>query len=298
MSEPDQVLLVDGDNILVRAVMATEGSGMSSADGIETGPLLIFINTLSRYVRDVKPTRMVVCWDHGPCHWRIKLHPGYKANRAEHTEEHSSRRGNARALARRFLSLAGVHHADRPGWEADDLIGAYWRKHKWGAMKWILSSDKDLLQLLDVTTRQIRVSSADTPTDFWDPVRVHQKYGCVPGDLSKAMALIGDVSDGIPGVHGIGPKTAVKLLEQADWDLARIEDPRVVEKAAEVAIWHKLIDLRMESQESHQPLVLPQAPYFRPTKPGMSGYDDLVQFLESFAMSSVLTRLHESSLWG
>ena len=295
MAEADRILLVDGDNILVRAVIATEGSAMSSGD-IETGPLVIFINTLSRYIREIKPTRVVVCWDHGPCHWRVKLHPGYKANRPEHTDEEGGRRANARKLAREFLSAAGIHHVRRPGWEADDLIGAYWRRHRRDAYKFILSNDKDLLQLVDEITHQIRVSSADTPTDIWDRLRVFGKYGCTQDELPKAMALIGDVSDGIPGVRGIGPKKAVGILQQANWDLARIKDPRVAEKAAEVAVWHRLINLRDEPEG--EPLPLPPIPHFTPLKPGMSGYGELVQFLDSFAILSVQRRLHEGRLWG
>jgi 5'-3' exonuclease len=295
VSEPDRILLVDGDNLLVRAVIATEGSAMSSGD-IETGPTMIFINTLSRYIREVRPTRVVVCWDHGPCHWRVKLHPGYKANRAEPTEEHASRRGNARKLTRQFLSVAGIHHVRRPGWEADDLIGAYWRRHRDDAYKFILSNDKDLLQLVDRITVQIRLSSADTPTDIWDGLRVFGKYGCSRDELPKAMALIGDDSDGIPGVHGIGPKRAVALLQRANWDLARIKDPRVQEKASEVAVWHRLINLREEPEGEALPL--PAIPRFVPIKAGMSGYSELVRFLDSFAMLSVQRRLHEGRLWG
>lgn len=296
VTEPERVLLVDGDNILIRAVMATEGSGMSSGD-VETGPLLIFINTLSRYIRELKPTRVVVCWDHGPCHWRVKLHPEYKANRAEGSEEHQSRRGNARQLARQFLSVAGIHHTRRPGWEADDLIAGYWRRY-WNedADIDILSSDKDLLQLVGSRVRQIRISSADTPTDIWGVAEVIKKYDCAPDRLSKVMALIGDSSDGIPGVHGIGPKTAVKLLRKAGWGLGSIDDPRVQEKAAEVAIWHRLIELRKPPEG--ETLALPSIPHFAPTKAGMPGYGELVQFLDSFAMLSVQRRLHEGRLWG
>lgn len=296
MNHVDRILLVDGDNLLVRAVMATEGSGMSFGD-IETGPLMIFINTLSRYIRYIEPTRAVVCWDHGPCEWRVKLYPGYKANRPEHTEEESGRRGNARKLAREFLSLAGIHHTNRVGWEADDLIAAYWRRHHGVGKKWILSNDKDLLQLVDYSTTQVRVSSADTPTDVWTVNEVVEKYGCPPQDLSKVMALIGDASDGIPGVHGIGPKTAVKLLRKANWNLGAIEDPRVAERAAEVAVWHRLIDLRGIPTDIDGP-ILTAVPKFAPIKPGMSGYAELLQFLDSFAMQTVRRRLHEGRLWG
>lgn len=288
----ERVLLVDGDNLLVRAVMATQGKPMTAGE-VETGPLVVFVNTLSRYVREIQPTRMVVCWDHGPCHWRLALHPGYKANRPEHTEEDTTRRGSARKLAREFLSLAGIHHTDRLGYEADDLIAAYWHRHP-KETKFILSSDKDLLQLVDEHTKQIRVSSADTPTDVWDVSRVFEKYGTCREGLTMAMALIGDVSDGIPGVHGIGPKTAVKLLDKAGWDFASIQDPRVAKDLENVWTWYQLVDLCVLTE--NRPVV-PDVPLFRPTSVVTAGYEDIVRFLETYGINSILKRLQQGSLW-
>lgn len=288
----ERILLVDGDNLLVRAVMATQGKPMTAGE-VETGPLIVFVNTLSRYVRQIQPTHMVVCWDHGPCHWRVALHPGYKANRAEPTEEDSTRRGSARRLAREFLSLAGIHHTDRRGWEADDLIAAYWRRHP-EQLKIILSNDKDLLQLVDQTTSQVRVSSADTPTDIWNYLKVFGKYGCTRHELSMAMALIGDSSDGIPGVHGIGPKKAVAVLQSANWEWDRVKDARVAEALPEVRTWHRLIDLRSAPEGE---LVVPDVPAFRPTSVVTAGYEELVRFLETYGIHSLLKRLQQGSLW-
>lgn len=290
MTEHDRVLLVDGDNLLVRAIKAIEGGSGMSSEGTNTGPTMIFINTLSRYIRDVKPTRVAVCWD-TTCHWRRTLWPQYKAQRPG-----GERNPDAYRLTKMFLSLAGIHHVSRAGWEADDLVAGYWRKHRFDE-KWILSSDKDLLQLVDSRTKQIRISSSDTPTDIWDVERVEEKYGCQPRHLSAVMALIGDTADGIPGVRGIGPKTAVKLIIGTGLKAEYLPDERIAGSLSELRTWQALIDLRHPAEQAHEKLLLPLVPYFRPTGPRTAGYADMMVFLTEYNMMSIVRRLQEGRLW-
>jgi 5'-3' exonuclease len=304
----EKVLLVDGDNILIRAVKAVEygRSSMTAADGTPTGPLLIFINSLSRYVSEVKPDRMVICWDHGPCLWRRALYSGYKASRSyvadvvDPVGQEPELKTISRALAREYCTFAGLSHVDRAGWEADDLIGAYWRLHNqalWDRVT-ILSNDKDFMQLLDAPTRQVRVSSADTPTDVWDEFRVVTERGCTPEQIPSVMALTGDTSDGVPGVRGIGPKTAVKLLKQAGWDLDLIDSPRVAQERSAVRTYRRLVDLRTPPVD-HNGFSLDVAPVspFRPTLPGDVMYVHLTAFLERLGMNSVVERIQQATLW-
>jgi DNA polymerase-1 len=299
-------MLVDGDNILVRAVKAVEygRSHMTAADGTETGPLLIFINSLSRYVSEARPDRLIVCWDSGPCHWRRALFPAYKASRSYGAygdeDEGADLKTVSRRLAREYLSWAGIQQTARPGWEADDLIGAYWRRHHQDRYDrvTILSNDKDFMQLLDAPTRQVRVSSADTPTDVWDADRVAAERDCLPEQLPSIMALTGDASDGVPGVRGIGPKTAVKLLKQADWDLDLIDNPKVALERSEVRTYRRLVDLRTPPVD-HNGVELAVAPVspFRPTLPGDVMYVHLTGFLERLGMNSVVERVQQLTLW-
>jgi 5'-3' exonuclease len=304
----ENVMLVDGDNILVRAVKAVEygRSNMTAADGTPTGPLLIFINSLSRYVSEARPDRLMVCWDSGPCLWRRSLYPQYKASRSylgdvvDPVGQEPDLKTVSRALARQYLSWAGIPNTARPGWEADDLIGAYWRRHHqdgWDHVT-ILSNDKDFMQLLDAPTRQIRVSSADTPTDVWDAVRVVAERGCTPEQIPSVMALTGDTSDGIPGVPQIGPKTAVKLLKKAGWDLDQIDNDRVAVMRESVRTFRRLVDLRTPpvDQNGISLEVAPVTP-FRPTVPGDVMYVHLTEFLERLGMNSVVERIQQDTLW-
>ena len=284
-------LLCDGNNLLMRSVMAMSHAGLSY-DGVATGPLLAFINGLSMHLRQEQPTRAVVCWDSRAHRWREDLDGGYKANR--HLVPEEEFKESSFALAKQFLALANIAQTEVPGAEADDVIAAYWRCRQplHGTMV-ILSSDKDFLQLLDERTEQVRLSSAGASTDRWTAQRVREAYGCGPEHLAKVMAIAGDVSDNVVGVHGIGPKKAVKALAAADWDLDRVEAPRIVAEMGKVRTNLDLVDLR----KPRDWISVGDVPAFRPTTPGSQLHELLVEFLASYHMYRVLGRYNSQELW-
>lgn len=289
-------LLIDGNNILVRAVEATRRSPMHSNDGTDTSALVVFIKTISRYIREEKPYRVMVCWDSGPG-WRNELYPAYKANRPQATDEY---RSTTRRLVWMFLTLARVPFTYYPRFEADDLIAVYWRYAREPVV--ILSSDKDLAQLVGPNPNghpctQIRVSSANTPTDRWNETTVLDHYGCTPAQLPLAMALIGDTSDNIPGVRGIGKKFAVKHLTAAGWDLAAVEhkDIAAARDKGEIEIYRQLVDLRDPPYESHPDGIISP---FMPVTPGPdAAWQTLWQFLNELQLRDVERRLLAGELW-
>lgn len=275
---------------------AMKGSGLH-VGGVPTGALLVFINTLSRHIREEKPDKVVVCWDGGRSEFRVALDPGYKAHRLDGSSEFEEDKDTAFGLAKHFLTLANVHHVQRRGWEADDLIAWYWRHHRPLDDKLvILSSDKDFLQLLvPGQVEQVRMSSSGTPTDRWDHERVVADLGCEPRHLVDAMALAGDASDGVPGVPRYGMKTAVKTLRRYEWSLDKalhFED-RLTEHRDRVLLNHKLIDLRSVPSG----LDLAPLPAFIPTLPADALFPGLLDFVERLRMESVKGRLYDGSLW-
>lgn len=286
-----KVLLVDATNLLMRAVYASRGQEMS-ADGVFTGGVVIFIKSLARFVREERPDRLAVCWDGGRSAMRTALYPAYKANRRDQPEDLVDSRRDTKGLASEFLSLCGVHHAERPGMEADDLIAAYWTRHRAQDDRVvILSSDKDFLMLLEPGTEQIRLSSAGTPTDRWDTARVHAAHGCLPRDWPAVLALAGDVSDNVPGVPRYGIKTAVKQLAKAGWRIDQIQDPRVVTARDQVEVNYRLVDLR-NTPPSAQP-----APLFRPTTVVDSMWGPLTDYLHRYRLETIRQNLYQGSLW-
>lgn len=288
-------LLVDGNNLLMRAIFAAQRSPMS-ADGVATGPLLIFVNTLSKHVREEGPSKLAVAWDGGGSDARLALDPEYKANR-NHAPEDAEAKSSAFMLAKMFLSLCGINQTTLRGYEADDLIGAWWRAECHNSGIRILSSDKDFLQLVGpnprgVETELIRLSSSGTPTDRWTLARMREEYGYSPRHWPLITALTGDKSDNVLGVPGIGPKRAMKLLTAHgwDWDAAVANIPV---SGYQEAVRRNLEMVNLREGE----LSLPSAGLLRPTKPGDGMHRDLLEFLDGYKLATVQRRYLDGSLW-
>jgi DNA polymerase-1 len=288
-----KVLLVDGNNLLIRAMKATERSDMS-ADGVPTGAIVVFINTLTRHVREEAPDQLVVAWDSREgSDYRLQIDPEYKGNRAQVDSEWEDQKDGAFYLAKTFLSLANVFMAAGRGVEADDVIAAYWRSHRDRHDVVILSSDKDFMQLLTDGTEQVRLSAGGALTDRWNEQRVIDELGYKPEDIPSIMALTGDKGDNVPGITGIGPKTAVKILAAADWQLSCIEHPKVEGRMAEVERNLSLVDLR----EPHAIWEVGPIPHFKPTLPGEALATSLMSFFETYRLANVKSQWLIGNLW-
>jgi 5'-3' exonuclease len=291
-------MLIDGNNILFRAVEATRKTAMNSADGTSTSGLVVTVKTIARYIRQYQPYRVSVLWDPpGGPNWRKFLYPEYKANRPSAPDGY---RTDTRVLVSTFLQHAGVHQMSVPGQEADDLIAAHWRREPGEIV--IVSNDKDLLQLVGPTPlggvcHQVRVSSADTPTDYWTPEHVESHYGCTPAQLPYVLALAGDASDNIPGVPKIGPKFAVKHMAAAGWDLDAVEHQGIKDHREQVDLYLQLVDLRSPSPCQIMQ-ILPGIPAFRPTVPGPdAAWRTFWDFLDSFQLRQFQRQLFDGELW-
>lgn len=304
-----RILIVDGTNLLVRAVHGMGRAGLSNADGVPTGPLMSFINTLTHHMREIRPDRIVVCWDNPLGSTRRKIiRPEYKANRKKAAQDDperaafKQRRSISTELAVGFLELAGIGQDRQCGFESDDLIAQYLRNIQAegvdGHQVTILSSDKDFLMLLSdgpTVVDQIRLGSSGTDTDHWDAQRVVETYGCEPHQLRYAMALAGDASDGIQGVPRFGMKTALKYLAKYDWDFAvdLLADPKIAPYAGRAVENLALVDL-LGTYET-----VPTANRLPPpfTRPAGQSYVDLAGFLQWLELHSIETWMENDRLW-
>lgn len=291
------VLLVDANNLAMRAIHGMARSGLTNDEGVQTGPAYGFINGLSKVIREENPTHVVCCWDGGRSDYRLALDDQYKAHRTQAAPEVEQAKHSAFSMMKRFLTLAGIFHIERPGVEADDLIARYWHSVRPLDEKLtIVSNDKDFLQLLiDQQVEQVRLGSSNTPTDRWTAARVREEFGCDPATYRYALALAGDASDGVPGVPRFGIKTAAKALAKVNnqwFDV--LFDPRIKPHENRAKLNLALVDLRSGGPPG---LVLPDLPPFNPTTPQSIAWGPLVEWLSTYQMKSVQSRLYDGTLW-
>lgn len=207
----DKVVLVDGNNLLFRSYYATAYTGniMRNRDGFPTNGLYGFVNMINKIVAEENPKYMMVAFDIGKT-FRHEKYKDYKGGRRETPEDLKVQF----PIAKKILTAMGIKYLECEGYEADDIIGTIssWcdKDPEYEAL--IVSSDKDLLQLISDET----VVKLLKPKDYimMDKATFIQTYGFEPIKMIDLKALMGDASDNIPGVKGIGEKTAIKLLTQ------------------------------------------------------------------------------------
>lgn len=238
MTEETKTVILDANNLAMRAFHAAKHTGMSSG-GHHTGALVLFVNSLSKLLVQEQPTHFIAFWDGGGSIYREGVYPGYKLARREAAGGAVPHAESFR-LIKEFMAYSRLPSWREEGVEADDLIAAAHRRTP--GRKVILSSDKDLLQLIDHETEQVRFTG-DIHEDRWDHDRVIKEYGCPPDRLARLMALTGDQSDGIPGLRGIGPKKATKMLSEVDWDWGKLIGQLPPEQAEQAEMCLSLVDL-------------------------------------------------------
>ena len=201
------ILLVDGHAYAYRAFYAIRS--LNAPDGSPTNAIYGFLKMLGRMRATVNPTHLAVIWDGGLSSERTAAHPEYKAQRPPMPD------GLARQMDGivEYLRAAGLASWCRDGVEADDWIAvAARRAEDAGARVVIASADKDFMQL--VTARVGLLNPGDKSERIWTEVEVIAKTGVRPEQIVDWLSLVGDSVDNIPGVPGVGPKTATGLLQQ------------------------------------------------------------------------------------
>jgi len=205
MPGQEPIYLIDGSAYIYRAYHAI--SPLTNSQGLPTHAVYGFANILLRVLKESSPKYLAVVFDARGPNFRHQLYPEYKANRPPMPDDLACQL----PYVKKIVEAYRIPSLEREGFEADDLIGSAAEKLKRADHPVVVvSGDKDLLQLVDDRVR------------LWDPMNnktfdtqaVRAKYQVEPEKLTDYFALVGDASDNIPGVPGIGPKTAQKLINQ------------------------------------------------------------------------------------
>jgi DNA polymerase-1 len=209
MPADNKLVLIDGHSLAYRAFHALPAD-MKTSQGELTNAIYGFTSMLINVVRDEKPTHIAVTFDKGRT-FRHDMYTEYKAHRAKMPDEMRSQM----ARLRQVVETMGIPTFEVEGFEADDLLGTLARQAEEQSIDTlIVTGDADLLQLVDEHTRVLTSRWRFSDTVTYDPQGVQQRYGLSPAQLADLKALMGDKSDNIPGVRGVGEKTATKLLQQ------------------------------------------------------------------------------------
>ncbi len=226
----ETLFLIDGTALAYRSYFAMINSNLRNAEGIPTGAIYGFANALVNLLEKEQPTYLAVAWDTHEPTFRHKMDENYKANRPPQPEDLQT----AIPLIKEMVSYFGFNNVERDGYEADDLIGTLAlqaRKEK--VRVYMVTPDKDFMQLVGDNIYMYKPRNRGEGFDIIDRDGVIDYFGVEPEAVIDVLALIGDTSDNIPGVPGIGKKGAAKIIgEHKTLEKAFEAAPRMKSKRA------------------------------------------------------------------
>ncbi len=217
-----RLFLLDGTALAYRAHFALARSGLTTTSGKPTGAVYGFTMTLRRILEQEKPDLVAVALDPKGPTFRHRLYEPYKATREKAPEEMIAQLDDIREVVRAH----GIPLFELPGFEADDVIGTLATQAEACGMEvLIVTGDKDLMQLVSDKVKLYNVFKPKVDLVIEGQAEVREKFGTDPAHIVDVLAIMGDASDNVPGVHGIGEKGAIKLIAEfgsVDGLLARI----------------------------------------------------------------------------
>jgi len=201
-----KLVLVDGNAILHRAFHALPP--LTNQKGQQTNAVYGLVSMLLKVIVDLKPTHIAVSFDLPKPTFRNKMYEDYQAQRPHMADELSSQF----KFAKEVINAFGIPIYEKEGFEADDVIGTIAKQSKENVI--VVTGDRDMLQLVDEKTKLYMPVAGMSQAKLMGKDETFQKMGVEPEQIADYKGLVGDPSDNYPGVAGIGPKTAEKLLEE------------------------------------------------------------------------------------
>ena len=209
-----KLVVVDGNSIMNRAFYGLSGRNMlMTKEGIHTNAIFGFLNILFKVLSEDNPEYLVVAFDLKAPTFRHKMYDGYKAQRKGMPDELAEQM----PIIKEVLDAMNISRVEMEGFEADDILGTLAKKAKAKNIETILfTGDRDSFQLIEdgISVKLPSTKGGKTETEFYDCEKINEKYGVSPLDLIEVKGLMGDTSDNIPGVPGIGEKTALGLIQE------------------------------------------------------------------------------------
>ena len=296
MESKKSLLLIDGTALLVRSQLAVR-QGEERATELA---LFFLFRSVIRFVKYHDPAYVLVAWDgEGGKDWRREYYPEYKANRSNPGTAVFGE-DDLGFWAHRFFTLTGIYQVRRP-FEADDIIAwAAWRAELNGIEPVVIrSDDADLYQLIRGT--RVTQYGLSGPDQMTDEKAVVEKYGCSPRQLPVLRALAGDPSDNIPGIHGVGLKTARKLCADASYDLLRVKHPLLDEEDSLlrplVLNFAHIMDLGRRREAVHEAMGRPHNLGALCRWDKTAATPGAVRCFEALDMKTLVTQALSDSLW-
>ena len=218
-------MLLDAHSLIYRAYFALLETPLTTSKGQLVNAAFGFWSIVLRGFADMKPDHVMCCFDVGRS-FRADRYEGYKATRRPTPDDLREQF----PIVRQTLAAFGIPIHELSGYEADDLIGSLSRQAELRDLETIIvSGDLDMLQLVTERTKLMTTRLGVQATVIYDPARIHERYGLDPGQMIDFKALKGDSTDNIPGIPGVGDKTAAKLLvdfESLEGIFARLDEVR------------------------------------------------------------------------
>lgn len=280
-------VLIDGNSVANRAFYALPL--LSTSTGLHTNAVLGFTTMLLKVLEEMKPTHMMVAFDAGKVVFRHSEYADYKGGRAKTPPELSEQFPLMRELLDAFL----IRHFELEGYEADDIIGTLTKRADEQSWKTtVITGDKDMLQLVSEHVSVALTRKGVSEIELYTPQEIQEKYGLKPLQIIDLKGLMGDASDNIPGVPGVGEKTALKLLHEygsVEEVLENIE--RISGKKLQENLRENVDKARMSKELA---TILREAPVERDVQEtGYSGYDGAAvsEFFKRMEFKSLLSKI-------
>lgn len=204
-----KALIIDGSSLLFRGFYAIKN--LTTKAGIHTNGVFGFMNMYYSVMDKLNPDSIVVCFDRKEPTFRHEKYSEYKGNRQDTPEELLGQFD----LLKELLSAMNVKYIDLKGYEADDIAGTLARRASEENYEvFLLTGDRDYLQLIDDNTKVVLTKRGITETKIYDVKTLDEEYGLTPKQMIDLKGLMGDKSDNIPGINGVGEKTALKYIQK------------------------------------------------------------------------------------